>query len=282
MLDLAIIGSGPAAMSAAIYAARAGISVKVFEKKLFGGALTEIARIDNFPGFSGKGSELAEKMHSQAISAGAKIEYGEFQGFKDLDTKTESKKDHLKLIIDDEIVLARTALIATGSEPKKLNIETSTPVSYCATCDAPLYKDKEVLVIGGGNSAVQESIQMLKIVKKLTIVSRSPFCAEKPLVEKLRVHKNVKILENTSVTPEMLEKVDGVFAFIGKKPATNYLPKEILNQNNYIITDDCYMTPIEGIFAAGDVRSGSIKQAITAAAEGATAAIHLCNFLENH
>ena len=186
MLDVAIIGSGPAALSAAIYLGRAKKSVKIFEKSKFGGTLTEIAKISNYPGFIGSGSELAEIMTSQAREFGTELEYGTC-------TSIEKENDIFILTIDDEKVQAKTVLIATGSEPKPLDFELSVPVSYCVLCDANLYKDKNVAIVGGANSAVSEAIYLSNIAKNVTIISHSTLKAEQLNTEKVKTIKNITI-----------------------------------------------------------------------------------------
>lgn len=267
MIDVAIIGSGPAALTAAIYTARAGLETVVFEKKQYGGLLSEIDEIDNFPGFMGSGADLAKNLLEQTKKAGAKIEYGECESIE-------------PLTIDGEKVEAKVVLIATGSEPKKLPQKKDKPISYCAICDAPLYKNKNVLVVGGGNSAVSSALTLAKIVNKLTLVNRSNLKAEQSLIDQLKTFSNVEIFENTPLENKFFENIDGVFAFIGEQPATSFLPKEILNQDGYIITDENQMSKIKGVFAAGDVREGSIRQAVTAAADGAAAALKIESYLK--
>ena len=266
MLGLAIIGAGPAALTAAIYAARAGLKVRVYDKKSFGGALNDIIKIENFPGFVGEGSELARALKNQAIRAGAEIEYGDCSSVE-------------PLIVDGEEVEARVVLIATGSEPRPLGFQIKKPVSYCVLCDAPLYKGKNVAVVGGGNSAVQESLHLAKIVKKLTLISHTPLRAEKNLIEKLQKLPNVGIRENAEPTPSLLNDFDAVFVLIGKRPATTFLPKDILSSDGYIVPKNGHQTAHKNLFVAGDVRQDSIRQAITAAADGAAAALEIIEFL---
>ena len=272
-LDLAIIGGGPAALSAAIYAVRAGLNVKVFEKQSFGGALTEVSNLANYPGFNGAGQELSDVLKGQAKATGASLDYGTC-------TAIAQSDGIFDLTIDDATVQARAVLIATGSEPVKLDLDTDKPISYCALSDAPLYKDKKVLVIGGGNAAVGEATYLAGIASHVTLINRSPLRAEPALQNKLRSLANVEIHENTQPTPEFLGAADGIFVFIGKRPATSFVPSEILDDNGYIQTDDNFMTTIPGLFAAGDVRSGAIRQAIVASAEGASAAISVTDYLK--
>ncbi len=265
MLDLAIIGGGPAALSAAIYAARTGLSVKVFEKAKIGGALTEIANIENFPGFMGPGAKLAENLKKQAIHAGAEITYGECTSVK-------------PLIIDDEEIAARAIIVATGSEPRPLPFELDKPVSYCALCDGPLYKGKDIAVVGGGNSAVGESIYLADLAKSLTLISHTPIRADHCFIKKLHAKENIEIKENLEPTPELLNQFDAVFVFIGKRPASSFMPKSSLTSAGYIKSEG-NATTIKGVFVAGDIREGSIKQAVTAAADGAAAALAAISYL---
>lgn len=266
MIDLAIIGSGPASLTASIYAARLGLSVSVFEKSVYGGALNEISHLANFPGYDGSGADFAKKLKDQALSFGVELRFGECTSL-----------DPFK--IDDEIVEAKTILIATGTEPRKLDFAVNAPVSYCALCDAPLYSGKNILVVGGGNSAVGESIHLANIVKSLTLVSHSPLKADDVFIKKLASKKNVTILENYSLTKNFADQFDGVFVYIGKKPSTAFVPDFLKDKDGYIITKN-YQTKIPNIFACGDARANSMKQALTASADGAAAAVAIADHLK--
>lgn len=286
-LDLAIIGGGPAALSAALYAARAGVKTKVFERAGIGGALAEISNLSNYPGFAGLGPDLAEQMRDQAVQAGAEIVYGDCQ-------RLWRYIDHFELTIDDAPVLAKRVLVATGSTPKKLDFTPRPPVSYCALCDGDLTKGKHVAVVGGANSAVQESLYLAGLVKDLTIITHSHLKADPYLLQRLdeaRKTHNIKVLENTDPTPELLDDFDYIFVFIGKRPATEFLypladsllsDPPLLDPAGYIITvpdplsaQFTHATVIPGLYAAGDVRSGSLKQVVSAAADGAAAAVEI-------
>ncbi len=270
MLDLAIIGSGPAALSAAIYAARAALTVKVFERKSYGGILAEIPLIENYPGFLGSGTELAEKMRTQATQFGAQFSYGECSTLKKL-------SDGFELIIDDEKVLAKTVLIATGSKPKELRFTLDIPVSYCALCDGALTKGKNVVVVGGANSAVQEALYLSNIAKQVTIITHSQLKSDPILSQQLAKHQNIQLRENLEPTADLLNQYDYCFVYIGKQPATDFLQSfDILDQDGYITCiNNSHQTKLDGLFAAGDIRAHSIKQVVTAAADGAAAAIEI-------
>lgn len=270
MIDLAIIGSGPAALTAAIYAARAALDVKVFERKSYGGILAEIPLIENYPGFIGSGTELAEKMRAQAMQFGVKFDYGECSQLNKLN-------DRFELSIDEAKIDAKTVLVATGSKPKELSFSLNIPVSYCALCDGALAKGKNVVVVGGANSAVQEALYLSKIANQVTVITHSSFKADPILLSRLKNCHNIKTQENIEPTAKMLNQFDYCFVYIGKQPATDFLRSyDILDQEGYVICSDySNQTKIPGLFAAGDIRAHSIKQVVTAAADGAAAAIEI-------
>ncbi len=274
MIDLAIIGAGPAALSAALYAARAGLDVTVYERALVGGELSQIAEISNYPGFVGAGRDLAKTFQDQVVAAGARVAYGECSEI--VAVRTEQC---FELKIDDETVRARRVLVATGSEPRKLDFELSVPVSYCALCDLGLVRGEEVAVIGGGNSAAQEALLLAPKVKSLTLMTHSALKADHCLRERLSASPGLEILENFEPSPEALSRFDRVFVFIGKRPATSFLESlepSVLDDAGYVVTrKGGYETEIPGLYAAGDVRQGSVHQVITAASEGAAAAIEI-------
>jgi thioredoxin reductase (NADPH) len=320
ILDVAIIGSGPAAFTAAIYAARENLSVTVFERDSIGGLTGTISKIENFPGFSGTGAELMQFMRDQAESFGAKTEYGECTAISVIANKkpviatspattsspviaSEAKQSSplFELTIDEEPILAKTVIIATGSERRKLGIpgEDLPGVSYCATCDGPLAADKKVIVIGGGNSAVQESFFLLKYAPKVTILARSALRCNDVLKDRLAAEPRITVvtgaepLEFTAKDGKLtgvkcrLKKDDTTkvfsanFAFVlaGMVPATSFLPPNILSEDGSVKTKHDFSTLVPGLFAAGDCRHDNIKQAIVAAGEGASAAVAAGKYL---
>lgn len=298
MLDLAIIGGGPAALSAAIYAARAGVKVQIFEKADFGGTLPEISRIENYPGFLGAGRELADSMRSQAEQAGAVLSYGECTSVEVISPQSATDlvapvtSNHistmapvLQLMIDGELVQTRAVLVASGSEPRKLPFHLQIPASYCALCDGPLVKGKNVVVVGGANSAVQESLFLSNLAAKVTIITHSRLKADQELLDRLPRSSNITIIENTEPTPEFLEQFDHCFVYIGKNPATKFLPAAILDASGYVKCRNQghfpHQTSLQGVFAAGDVCENSVKQVVTAAGDGAAAAIEITNYLKS-
>ena len=307
-LDLAIIGSGPAALSAALYSARAGHRVAVFERSNIGGALFEIAQISNYPGYTGPGRDLAATMRHQAESAGAAINYGECTAIRCLDPSTPDRPALFELTIDGEPVRARAILLATGSEPRPLPFTLAVPVSYCALCDADLAKGQDIAVVGGGNSAVQESLGLAPLVKSLTLISHSALKAESHLQSQLRALSNVVVREHLEPTPELLNTFDRVFVFIGKRPATTCVASlaastpDFYDAAGYIRTTPAsvdaprtvsapvdnpsaasatpsHQTLIPGLYVAGDLRSGAVRQVVTAAGDGAAAAVEISQFL---
>ncbi len=284
-LDVAIIGAGPAGLSAGIYLARAGLECTAFSLGPFGGALPEISRISNYPGFLGSGPDLAEAMKKQAEAAGARVEYGECSKIRAIEAVDGAEQGFI-LTIDGEEIQARVVLVATGLQPKTLDFEPDRPVSYCALCDGDLAKNKHVAVVGGGNSAVQEALYLANLAQKVTLVSHSRMKAEGILCQKAKKAKNLEIIENTEPTTEFLHQFDQIFVYIGKKPASGFLgamDASILDAQGYVITgvgQRAHETAKPGIFAAGDVRSGMLRQVVTAAGDGAVAAVEIIDFMK--
>ena len=287
--DFVIIGSGPAAMSAAIYAARDKKAPLVLERDNMGGLAATISKIENYPGFIGTGAELMQTMRSQAESFGAKFDYGEI-------TKLSQSDAGIDLEVDgDEHLLARAVLVATGTERVRLGIpgEDLPGVSYCATCDGPRIRGQNVDVIGGGNSAVQEAFSLLKFCDEVTLLVRSQLRCDDTLKERLQAEPRIAVrlgvvptkIRETKNGLEVLSdsasfKAKNVFIFIGQRPATAFLPAEVLAEDGSVVTNGQYMTKISGLFAAGDCRHDSVHQVVTATGEGAAAAVAIRNYLK--
>lgn len=304
--DLIIIGAGPAALSAAIYTAREDIDTLIFERGVIGGlaAVTDI--IDNYPGFSQgvHGLELADSLKNQAERFGASIELGEVLAIND-------EGEHKKLRTSEGDVLAKAVLIATGSDYKKTGVAGEKEyyargVHYCATCDGAFYRDKKLVVIGGGNSAFQETIFLTRFASHIDILIRSTIKASdalqkelEPYVDKGQVSLHVGVIpeaivgdsNGVNVVKVMDSKrqrltinTDGVFVFIGLKPNSQFLSGSSIKTDNtgFILTDENLQTNMLGVFAAGDVRSGATMQIASAAGEGATAALKIREYLEGH
>jgi len=303
--DLVTIGAGPAALSAALYTSREDIETLLIEKGAIGGLAAVTDWVDNYPGFAKgiAGLELADAMRAQAERFGAQIELAEVMGLK--------KDGHLiKLDTTSGEIIAKAVLIATGSEYRKIGVPGEMEyyargVHYCATCDGAFYRDKRLVVVGGGNSAVQEGIFLTRFASHIDMLVRSELKASDVLVkeldkhkDKITVHKGVttdeivgennkvtKVLGTASQTGKKLEfETDGVFVFVGLDPNTKFLAGSgvELDERRLIKSDTRLMTNVPGIFVAGDVRSGATLQIASATGEGATAALMIREYLENH
>jgi thioredoxin reductase (NADPH) len=295
-LDIAIIGGGPAGLAAGIYAARARLETILFEEKLTGGmpAMTEI--IENYPGFPGGigGAELVEKMREQAASFD--LRFSTFNPVKGI----ERDGSAFILHTDEGDFAALGVVLATGMHPAKLGIPGEEEllgrgVSYCATCDGAFFKGKEVAVIGGGNSAVEEALFLTRFASRVYIVHRRDrLRANRILQERAMSHPGVEVLWRSvpvevrgegAVTSLMLKNLDdgsvserpvqGVFFYVGSIPNTGPFEGLVdMDGDGFITTDGSLKTSVDGIYAAGDVRSGSIKQVAAAVGEGVTALMH--------
>jgi len=293
--DVIIVGGGPAGLSAGIYTARARLISLLLERGLVGGQITNAELVENYPGFPDgiSGFELGQLLEKQATKYGLKIMIAQATG---IDLPGEQKV--IKTTEGD--FTARAVIIANGSERIKLGIPgeekfTGRGVSYCATCDAAFFRDLPVAVVGGGDSAITEALDLTKFASKVTVIHRrDQLRATRILQEKAFSEPKIDFLWDTVV--EEIEgedsvrdlklrnvksggksslEVAGVFMSVGFKPDTGYLKGVVpLDTNGHIITNDMMETETPGIFAAGDVRHDSARQAITAAGDGATAAIY--------
>lgn len=291
MIDVAIIGAGPAGLTAAIYGIRAGLKTIVFEKNFSGGQMNFTNEVENFPGFlKVPGSELAISMEKQAKDLGAE--------FVSLQVNTIKKEnDSFKLETNKEIFKAKNVVIAIGASPKRLGIESENRlrglgVSYCATCDGSFYRGGDVAVIGGGNTAFEDVEFLSRLCNKVYLIHRKDeFRADKVLQEEIFNKDNVEIICNSVVeeilgntevsgvkiknikTEEIKEiPLNGVFIAIGTSPNSDLVKDMVeVDKYGYIITDEYMNTSVKGIFAIGDVRKTNLRQIITACADGAIA-----------
>ena len=292
--DLIIIGGGPAGLTTGIYSSRSGLDVVLLEKQMPGGQISTSQRVENFPGYSEAitGMELTDKMQEQAKKFGTKIE-----NFNDV-TSLKKKDNVLTIKAGDKEFSSYAIIICTGTESATLGIPGEAElkgrgVSYCATCDAAFFKDKRVFVIGGGDSALEESLLLVKFASELYIVHRrDKLRAAKVLQEEAFANKKIKFIWNSNLmeikggnkvekavlknnkTGEITEMdVEGIFLYVGNIPNTKWLEGTIeLDERGYIKTDVNLETSLKGVFAAGDVRKSQLKQATVAVGEGALAA----------
>lgn len=302
--DAAVIGSGPAGLTAALYLARSGCTTVLFEHMTAGGQLLATESLENYPGFPKgiKGYELADLMAEQIEDFAISKPRGEVRSV----TGTAGS---FILLADatEEQYFARSVLVCSGAKHRHLGLPRETElighgVSYCAICDGGFYRGKDVAVVGGGNAAMEESLYLAKLAKKVHLIHRrAEFRGAKIYLDKLEampdkveIHRDTittRLLGEKDLTGLTLENlktgvrselpVDGLFIYVGFEPQTNYLPPELKKDSQgFIITDTEMRTNIPGIFAAGDIRAKLCRQVITAAGDGATAAQAAFVFLE--
>lgn len=304
--DVAIIGSGPAGCSAAIYAGRDLLDVVVFEKSDFGGQITASSEVENYPGVQRiDGYTLMSAMRDQAISFGARFVQSQV-------TSLEMAPDgEFALQSDADSYAAKGVIACLGRSPARAGFEgeiefTGRGVSYCATCDAMFYRNKQVFVCGGGNSAAEEALFLSRFASSVTLLVRKGFMrAEAGLVERLQTTPNIDIRYNTSIVAvrgsdllnaivlrdnitgqEFLLEFDeggfGVFVYVGAHPNTDLLDGLVaLNDGGYVQTDDTMATSTLGLFVAGDCRASKLKQVVTAVSDGAIAAVSVSKYLSS-
>ena len=301
--DLVVIGAGPAALTAAIYTTREEIDTTLYEKGLVGGLAATTDWIDNYPGYMKgiEGLRLADELRGQAERFGTKIEFGEVKSLK-------RDGEAIILTVDDSEVRSRAVLIATGSNYRKLGVpgeeeHYARGVHYCATCDGAFYAGKRLIVVGGGNSGVQEAMFLTRFATHIDLLVRSELKASEVLQRKLETMSDT-ITVHTNVTVEEIvaehEKVigarvkqkqtgeertidaDGVFVFIGLLPNTAFLADSgvELDEAGLVKSDENLQTSVPGVFVAGDVRSHATMQIASAVGDGATAALKIREYLE--
>ncbi len=303
MYDVVIIGAGPAGLTAAVYLRRADKNVLVLERETFGGQITHSPRVENYPGFvTMTGSELGDRLMEQVMAQGAELELDAAVSIEGTpgDYTVKGERGEYK---------AKSVIIAVGSEHRRLGLPkedkfTGEGISYCAVCDGAFYAGKEVAVIGGGNSALQEAVMLSKLCTKVTVVQNLAFLTgENKLKEELEKKDNVSfifssvvkeikgddkfdgiIIENTDTKEESLLTCDAVFVAIGQKPMNEPFKSNVsLNEYGYInAAEDCMPDGAQsGIFVAGDCRSKRIRQVATAVADGAVAALTAAGFVDS-
>ena len=301
MYDIVIIGAGPAGLTAAVYGGRAEKSVLVLEKETFGGQVTHSPKIENYPGtLQMSGNEFAEKLVEQALSLGAEIELDEV-------TAVETDGKIKKVIGENATYEAKSVIVATGSKHRKLGVTdeekfVGTGISYCAVCDGAFYKDKEVAVIGGGNTALQEAVMLSELCKKVTLVQNlSFFTGEKKLLNQLEKKDNVEFItssvvcglegedtlstvkiKNTETNEEKTIFVDGIFVAIGQVPENEpFRSVASLDEYGYIVSGEECESGTQGVFVAGDCRTKLVRQIATAVSDGAVAAVNACRYIDS-
>jgi thioredoxin reductase (NADPH) len=299
MFDVLIIGAGPAGLTAAIYTARNNLKVGIVEHNVPGGQMVNTAFIENYPGFKNiNGADLSMSMYDQVVALGV-----EFLWFSVKDIKKEN--DHF-LVIGDETYEAKSVIVATGTIHKTLGVSgeaelSGRGISWCAICDGAFYKDQEVAVIGGGNSAFEESIFLSSLVKTVYLIHhREGFRADEALVLKVKSMSNIKMMLNQKVTEfigngklealkllnvktneETILPVPGCFEFIGYNPSTGFVKNlGVVEENGYIAVNHHFETKVSGLFAAGDAIQKEIRQIATAVNDGAIAALSANKYIK--
>ncbi len=300
-----MIGAGPSSLAAAIYTTREDIDTVLYEKATIGGLAAITDKVDNYPGFPDgiEGLTLAGQLEKQAERFGAEIDFGDA-------TALRKEGDVIITTIDGQEVKSKTVLVATGSDYKKLGIPGEAElygrgVHYCATCDGAFYRDKKLVVIGGGNSAIQEAIFLTKYASHIDLLVRSTIKASEVLQRDLQeyidsgkisvhldtvpaeiIHENGRataVIAKSSGEPVTID-TDGVFVFIGLLPNTDFLKSSGIefDEQGLIKTDKDFSTSVPGVFASGDVRSGATMQIASAVGEGASAALAIREYLEEY
>lgn len=304
MYDVIIVGGGPAGLTAGLYSARARLRTLIIEKGIPGGLVTTTEFVENYPGFDEGilGAELAQKMEKQAARFGAELRQGSV-------TRISVEEKIREVFLEDgEPLQAKTIILATGAHPRLLKVEGEDAfrgkgVSYCATCDGAFFRGETIVVVGGGDSAVQEAIFLTKFADMVHVIHRrDELRAEQILQERAFKNPKIKFVWNsvveriegdagvTSVAIKNIKtgeksslKAQGVFIYVGYNPNTAFLAGLAnLDSKNYIITDDRMCTSVPGVFSAGDVRAKYLKQITTAVGDGATAAMSAEKYIEEN
>ncbi|MBS5645005.1 MAG: thioredoxin-disulfide reductase [Clostridiales bacterium] len=292
MVDVAIIGAGPAGLTAAIYASRAGMKTLIFEQMAPGGQITSTHKLENYPGFPGgiAGSDFSLALKEQAESFGAELRSEKI-------LRMELGGQPKSIISSQGEYEAKTVILALGASPRKLGIAgeeeyTGNGVSYCATCDGAFFRGMEVCVVGGGDTALEDAIYLANLAKKVSVIHRrDTFRAQHVLVERVKAKENIEfildtvpvkieggmdlesiLLKNAKTGEERSLPIAGCFVAIGHEPDTRLVEGQVyLDSQGYIIAGENTLTNVPGVFAAGDVRTKTLRQVVTAVSDGAVA-----------
>lgn len=302
MYDIIIIGAGPAGLTAAIYARRASKTVLVLEALSYGGQIINTPDIENYPAAMHiSGYDFATKVYEQAQELGAEFVFEKAVGIKD-------NGDTKEVITDDNTYTAKAIIIATGSENRKLGVENEDKlvgrgISYCATCDGAFYRGKKVAVVGGGNTALEDALYLADLAETVYLIHRrDAFRGDESTVNALKERNNVKFIYNSNVTKLIAEKrltaievtdkntnevttieLNGLFVAVGRIPENQNFAQLIkLDDSGYVSAGEDCITNVPGIYAAGDNRTKSVRQLVTAAADGAVAATEAVRFVQEH
>lgn len=301
--EVIIIGGGPAGLTAGLYCARSRLNTLLIERGMVGGQITSAEWVENYPGFPQgiSGIELGELIHKQATNYGLKIMAAAV-------AKLVTNQGGNLVYTDEGDLLSESIIIASGSQFRKLGVPgedeyVGKGVSYCATCDGPLFRDRDVAVVGGGDAAIAEALYLSKFASSVKVIHRrSQFRASKILQEKVIAEPKIEFiwdavvsrvegdgvvrelrLKNTKDATISVLQLSGVFVAIGSEPNTGYLQGLLpLDEGGYIVTNELMETTVAGIFAAGDIRHNSVRQVVTATGDGATAAMSAEKFLSLH
>ena len=303
MYDTMIIGAGPAGMTAALYAARSNLKVALLERGIYGGQMNNTAEIENYPGYARiSGPELAEKMFEPLENLGVEHLFGQVE-------KIEDYGDYKKIITEDEVFETKTVVLASGANHRHLGVPgeeeyNSRGVSYCAVCDGAFFRDEDLLVVGGGDSAVEEAIFLTRFAKSVTIVHRrDQLRAQKLLQERAFANEKISFIwdsvvkeikgDDRRVTSVVFENVKtgqisesdfgGVFVYVGLDPVSDFVKAlGICDEAGWIVTDQQMKTAIDGIYAIGDVRQKDLRQITTAVGDGAVVGQEVYKYITEH
>jgi thioredoxin reductase (NADPH) len=299
--DTIIVGAGPGGLTAAIYTSRANMSTLILDGGLPGGQLNNTEEIENFPGFSHiSGPELASTMFEHAQKFGAEYKYG-------IVNSIVKEKNVFKVVAGKTTYLAKSVIVATGTKYKKLGVPgeedfTGRGVSWCAVCDGAFYRNKHVVVVGGGDSAVEEATYLTKFASKVTVIHRrDKFRAQPILVDRMLKNEKIEVIYNAEVNSidgenkvtgvelyynkgkyyDLLD-CDGVFEYVGMNPVSDFIDMPLVkDEEGWIVTDEKMATAVHGLFAIGDIRKDATRQVVVATGDGCIAALQAQHYVES-